>query len=251
MRALPILALALLAGAAAPPPAPVAPAQVVATFPHDPRAFTEGLLYHDGSLYESTGEPGRSSIRQVELATGRVLRSVAIAAPTFGEGIVIWGRQIVSLTWQGGIGWRWRLADFMKQGEFHYPGEGWALTHDGRSIVMSDGTAQLRFLDPATLRERRRLTVTADGRPVDQLNELEYVDGEILANIWRTNRIARIDPASGRVVGWIDVSALTAQVRATDQDDVPNGIAWDARGRRLFVTGKDWPVLFQIRPPKG
>lgn len=262
MRALSMMALAMTTGAfgmagAAPPapvasgPAPVAPARVIRTYPHDPRAFTEGLLFHDGYLYESTGEPGRSSIRKVDLATGAVVRSVAIPPPTFGEGIAIRGRQIISLTWRDGIGWRWNLDDFRKLGSFRYPGEGWALTSDGRSIVMSDGTAQLRFLDPDTLRERRRLTVTDAGRPIDQLNELEWVDGEILANIWRTDRIARIDPASGRVVGWIDVAALTAQVHPTDQDDVPNGIAWDAKGRRLFVTGKDWPLLFQIRPPKG
>lgn len=263
MRARFLLALALGAGlvsvgvggapAQVRPPAavPVTAARVVRTYPHDPRAFTEGLLFHDGRLYESTGEPGRSSIREVDLATGKVLRSVAIAPPTFGEGIVIWGRQIISLTWQDGIGWRWSLADFKRVGSFRYPGEGWALTTDGRSIIMSDGTDQLRFLDPATLAERGRLRVMDGARPVDQLNELEYVDGEILANIWRTNRIARIDPASGNVIGWIDVAALTARVHPTDQDDVPNGIAWDAKGRRLFVTGKDWPVLFQIRPPKG
>ncbi|MGI4732324.1 MAG: glutaminyl-peptide cyclotransferase [Janthinobacterium lividum] len=249
------LGAALVAGARAPVvpsgPVPTALAQVVRTFPHDPRAFTEGLLFHDGRLYESTGEPGRSSIREVDLATGKVLRSVVIPPPTFGEGIVIWGKQIISLTWRDGLGWRWSLAHFARVGSFRYPGEGWALTTDGRSIIMSDGTDQLRFLDPATLRERHRLRVAADGRPVDQLNELEYVDGEILANIWRTNRIARIDPASGAVIGWIDVSALTEQVHPTDQDDVPNGIAWDASHRRLFVTGKDWPTLYQIRPPRG
>ncbi len=234
-----------------PAPVPTMAASVIRTFPHDPRAFTEGLLFHDGHLYESTGEPGRSSIREVDLATGKVLRSVAIPPPTFGEGIVVWGRQIISLTWQDGIGWRWSLADFKRVGSFRYPGEGWALTTDGRSIIMSDGTDQLRFLDPVTLAERSRLRVMNGDRPVDQLNELEYVDGEILANIWRTNRIARIDPVSGAVIGWIDVSALTAKVHPTDQDDVPNGIAWDAAHRRLFVTGKDWPLLFQIRPPKG
>ena len=242
--------LLLLAAAPAPAPIPVVPAEVVRTYPHDPRAFTEGLLFHGGYLYESTGEPGRSSIRKVELKTGRVVQSVAIPPPTFGEGIVIIGRQIVSLTWRDGIGYRWTLDGFRRIGSFRYPGEGWALTSTPRDIVMSDGTAQLRFLDPGSLAERRRLTVTADGQPVDQLNELEYVDGEILANIWRTNRIARIDPASGHVVGWIDVGALTARVHPTETDDVPNGIGWDAAHRRLFVTGKDWPILFEIRPPK-
>jgi glutaminyl-peptide cyclotransferase len=246
-----LLGAALLPVGAAPPALPVMPAQVVRTFPHDPRAFTEGLLWHDGYLYESTGEPGRSSIRQVDLASGRVVRSVAIPPPTFGEGIVIWGKQAISLTWQDHVGWRWSLPGFKRVGEFHYPGEGWALTSDGRRIIMSDGTAQLRFLDLATMKERGRVTVTADGQPIDQLNELEYVDGEVLANVWRTNRIARIDPASGHVVGWIDVSPLTNIVRPTETDDVPNGIAWDAKGRHLYVTGKDWPTMFEIRPPKG
>lgn len=247
-RALALLAL-LLAGPA-PAAVPVEPAQVVRAYPHDPRAFTEGLFFHDGLLYESTGMPGRSSIRIVDLATGRVLRHVDIAAPSFGEGIVRWGDQIVSLTWREGRGWRWSLRGLTRLSAWSYPGEGWALTSDGTSLIMSDGTASLRFLDPATLKERRRLAVTYEGRPLPQLNELEYVDGEILANVWMTDRIVRIDPASGRVVGMIDLAALHARVGTSDPDAVANGIAWDARTRRLFVTGKDWPTLFEIAPPK-
>jgi glutamine cyclotransferase len=246
----------LLAAAPAPPapdaqPLPIDPAQLVRTLPHDPGAFTEGLFYQDGYLYESTGQVGRSSIRKVDLETGKVIKSVTVPPPYFGEGIAPVGKQIVSLTWQHHLGFRWSLDGFRKQGNFTYRGEGWALTGDGQSVIMSDGTAQLRFLDPVTMKERRRITVTANGRSIDQLNELEYVDGEILANIWRTKYIARIDPADGHVLGWIDLAALIDTVAATDPDAVPNGIAWDAKGRHLYVTGKEWPMLFEIKPPKG
>jgi glutaminyl-peptide cyclotransferase len=229
---------------------PVQPARLIREFPHDSHAYTEGLFYLGGYLYESTGQVGQSGIRKVDLATGRVLQQVAVNPPLFGEGIVPWRNTIVSLTWKSGIGFRWSLNGFRKLSSFHYPGEGWALTSDGKNLIMSDGTDTLRILDPATFRLRRRLQVTANGQPVTQLNELEYVDGEILANIWLTDRIARIDPATGHVIGWIDVSALHARAGTTAVDDIPNGIAWDAAHRRLFVTGKDWPVLFQIAPPK-
>ncbi len=250
MRRLALLLLAL-APVAARAELPVTPAKVVRSYPHDRQAFTEGLFWHGGYLYESTGEPGRSFIRKVDLATGKVIEQTTIPAPIFGEGIVPWHDEIVSLTWQNQIGWRWSLDGLRKLSEWHYPGEGWALTSDGRSLIMSDGTPQLRFLDPATLKERHRLTVTADGKPVAALNELEWVDGEILANIWQTDFIARIDPGNGHVTGWIDVSALHRQIGYGDSDAVPNGIAWDAAKRRLFVTGKDWPTLFEITPPKG
>ena len=246
----------LLAAAPAPPAAdspalPIDPAQVVRTLPHDPSAFTEGLFYKNGHLYESTGQVGRSTIRKVDLETGKVVKSITVPPPYFGEGIAPIGNQIVSLTWQHHTGFRWTLDGFRKLGRFTYRGEGWALTSDDKMVVMSDGTAQLRFLDPKTLKERRRVTVTANGRPIDQLNELELVDGEILANVWRTRYIVRIDPANGHVIGWIDLAGLIDTVAATDPDAVPNGIAWDAKGRHLFVTGKEWPVLFEIKPPKG
>ena len=250
MRAVILLLLALAAPAAAQAPTvPVQQAEVVATFPHDPRAFTEGLLYHGGYIYEATGEPGRSSIRKVDLATGKVLRSVAIPPPTFGEGIAVWKNQIISLTWKQQTGWRWSLDGFRKIGTIHYPGEGWAMTMMGGDIVMSDGTPQLRIIDPATFKEKRRITVTYNGRPINQINEVEFVDGQILANIWQTNLIARINPATGKIMGFIDVTGLTERIHPTDPDDVPNGIAWDAKGKRLFVTGKDWPTLFQIKLP--
>jgi len=227
---------------------------LVGSFPHDRTAFTEGLLIHDGLLYESTGMVGASDIRVQRLTDGKILRRVIVRPPYFGEGIAIWKDRLVSLTWRHQKGFVWSLPGLKKTGEFAYPGEGWALTGDGRRLIMSDGTAELRFLDPETLKEQGRIRVTAaDGRPVPLLNELEYVDGEILANVWMTDRIARIDPATGRVTDWIDLSPLVAKVRAEGadgMDDVLNGIAWDAAKRRLFVTGKNWPRLFEIRLEK-
>lgn len=250
MRGAFLLALALLAPVAA-FAQDTAPAEVVRRFPHDPQAYTEGLFFDGGALFESTGEVGRSSVREVELETGRVLRQVPVRPPLFGEGIVAWRDQILSLTWKDGIGFRWSRDGFRKLGSFRYAGEGWALTSDGRNLILSDGTPTLRLLDPRTFRVRRTLAVTAAGAPVANLNELEFVDGEILANIWMTDRVARIDPKNGHVIGWIDLAALHAQAGVFGADQVANGIAWDAKGRRLFVTGKEWPILFQIKPPKG
>ncbi len=242
-----IVSLLVLAPMAARAEIPVAPVRVVQSYPHDPAAFTEGLFFRDGLLFESTGLEGHSSIRKVELATGRVLNSIDLPAGVFGEGIIDWNDEIVSVTWRGGAGFRWSLADFGLLGQFGYEGEGWALTRDAHELILSDGTPVLRFLDPVTLQVTHRLTVTADGVPVEKVNELEYVKGEILANIWLTNRIARIDPKTGAVKGWIDVSALANRIGATDPDEVPNGIAYDAAHDRLFVTGKRWPLLFEVR----
>lgn len=237
-----------------PPAAPPAAAEpqiydyrIVHTYPHDPNAFTEGLFFRDGQLYESTGLSGRSTIRRVRLADGRVLQSVALPPGPFGEGIVDWGDQIVSLTWQGGVGYRWDRRSLRKLGEWPYPGEGWALTRNDREIFMSDGTPQLRVLDPATLAERRRIDVTLRGQALQRINELEWVDGAILANVWMTPDIVRIDPASGRVTAIVDLRPLAAENARGNEDAVLNGIAWDARGRRLFVTGKDWPHLYEIQ----
>ena len=229
---------------------PVTAAQVVATYPHDPEAYTEGLFYENGRLWESTGTVGKSGIRKVDLMTGKVLMRVAVNPPLYGEGIAPWGNQILSLTWKNGVGFRWTKDKLKKVGEFRYVGEGWALTGDGTSLIMSDGTPVLRFLDPATFKVRRALTVTHDGQPLINLNEIEYVDGEILANVWLTDRIARIDPKDGHVIGWIDVTELHRQVGNTAVNDVANGIAWDAKKRRLFVTGKNWPYIFEIRAPR-
>ncbi|HYD12253.1 MAG TPA: glutaminyl-peptide cyclotransferase [Allosphingosinicella sp.] len=219
--------------------------RVVGTYPHDQRAFTQGLFYLNGSLYESTGQIGQSTIRKVRFEDGRVLQSVPIPPGLFGEGIVNWGNEIISITWQGGRGYRWDLATLRRTGEWRYSGEGWGLTQNGTDIIMSDGTSALRFLDPATLAERRRITVTLQGAELTQLNELEWVNGEIYANIWQQPRIARIDPATGRVTGIIDLSALAAQ-NGDNTDSVLNGIAYDAQRDRLFVTGKYWRRLYEI-----
>jgi glutamine cyclotransferase len=227
-------------------PAPVQGFRIVNTYPHDPRAFTQGLLWADGHLYESTGQIGESTIRRVDLETGRVLQSVDIPPNMFGEGLVSWGDQLINFTWQNQTGFRWDRRTLRRIGEWRYRGEGWGLTQNGREIIMSDGTDELRFLDPETLQERRRLAVTDAGSPVERLNEIEWVDGEIYANVWLTPMIARIDPETGQVRGWIDLTALAAQSGRRGTDDVLNGIAWDAERRRLFVTGKNWPRLYEI-----
>ena len=236
--------LVFAAQAAAPAP-PVYDYRIVATYPHDPGAFTQGLVYREGQFYESTGQIGQSTIRRVRIADGRVLQSVPIPPGQFGEGIVDWGDQIVSLTWTNGIGYRWNRRTLRRVGQWRYPGEGWGLTRSGSEIVMSDGTAELRFLDPRTLAERRRVTVTFQGQPLARLNELEWVKGEVFANVWMTPYIARIDPASGRVAGVIDLTALAAENRAGEAN-VLNGIAYDPAGDRLFVTGKNWAHLYEI-----
>jgi glutamine cyclotransferase len=233
------------APAAAAPAPPVYNYRIVATYPHDPRAFTQGLVFLDGQLYESTGQFGQSTIRRVSIADGRVLQSVALPTAQFGEGIVDWGNQLISITWQGGTGYRWDRATLRQLGEWSYEGEGWGLTRNATDIVMSDGTPELRFLDPATLAERRRVTVTLQGQPVRNLNELEWIHGEVFANIWQTGLIYRIDPASGRVTGIIDLRPLAAE-NGDNADRVLNGIAYDSAGDRLFVTGKYWQRLYEI-----
>ena len=244
-----LLAFVLLAGSAAAHAAdiPVYGYQVVRAYPHDTGAYTEGLFYKDGYLYESTGQVGQSTVRKVALETGDVVQRHRLPKQYFGEGIVAWKDRLVQLTWQSGTGFVYDLASFTPQRSFSYEGEGWALTRDDTHLYMSDGTPVLRVLDPETLQVVRRITVTADGTPVTHLNELEWVDGEIYANVWLTDRIARIDPASGHVVGWIDLAGLFDINRLPNPgDDVLNGIAWDAEHKRLFVTGKCWPQLFEI-----
>jgi glutaminyl-peptide cyclotransferase len=224
---------------------PVYPVAVVATLPHDPAAFTEGLFYQDGALYEGTGEVGTSAIRKVKPETGEVLQETPLAPPYFGEGIVAWRDRLYQLTWQDKTGFTYGLKDFTLRDTFAFEGEGWGLTQNGKQLIMSDGTATLRLLDPETLKPVSTLKVTANGCPVEKLNELEWVEGEIYANIWQTNLIARIDPTTGKVRSFLDVSALGPKQR--DVDDVPNGIAYDAAGKRLFVGGKRWPQLYQVR----
>jgi glutaminyl-peptide cyclotransferase len=233
---------------AAPASAPVYGYKVVRSYPHDPLAFTQGLTYHDGVLYEGTGLVGRSSIRKVRLETGEVLQIRHLAEPYFGEGIAIWQDSLIQLTWQSEIGFVYDLATFEPRRTFRYTGEGWGLTHDGTRLIMSDGSATgtLRLLDPATFRETGRLTVRDGAIPVKGLNELEFVKGEIYANVWNTDRIARISPRTGQVTGWIDLRGLLDPREAAGVD-VLNGIAYDAAADRLFVTGKLWPRLFEIQ----
>jgi glutamine cyclotransferase len=246
-RPLPLILFALAScGASATAEPPVDGYRIVREYPHDPAAFTQGLLYLDGKLYESTGLNRQSTVREVRLEDGKVLRSVSIPPQYFGEGLVNWGPDLLSLTWTDGIGFRWNRSDFRPKGSFRYSGEGWGLTQDGKHIILSDGTSNLRFFDPATMQEKKRLAVTFKGQPVDRLNELEWVKGEIFANIWMGRRIARIDPKSGKVKGWIDLTRLAAENSNGDPDAVLNGIAYDAKGDRLFVTGKNWAKLFEI-----
>ena len=241
------MVIAAFIGLVAMPAAADTPWTLVKAYPHDAGAFTEGLFYLDGALYESTGLEGKSEIRKVALRTGNVIQRRAIDPPYFGEGIVNWNDRLVSLTWRHRKGFVFNLNDLSPVSDFRYEGEGWGLTQDGRSIIMSDGSAQLRFLDPDSLAERRRITVTWNGRAVQRLNELEYVRGEVWANIWYDTRIARIDPATGAVIDWIDVAPLRKAAGVTDSEAVANGIAYDAAKDRVFITGKNWPKLFEIK----
>jgi glutamine cyclotransferase len=219
--------------------------QVVRSYPHDRGAFTQGLIVRNGVFYEGTGQVGQSTLRKVKIETGEVLQVKHVDAPYFGEGITEFKGSIFELTWRHGIGFVYDLNTFAQVRTFDYSGEGWGLTQDGTHIIMSDGSANLRFLDPATLRETRRIAVRDGGAPVERLNELEFVKGEIFANVWQTDRIVRISPSDGRVTGWIDLAGLLAPADRTGVD-VLNGIAYDASADRLFVTGKWWPRVFEI-----
>src|SRR6266478_1767749 len=222
--------------------------QVVHVYPHDPNAFTQGLVYVDGHLYESTGRNGMLSIRMVDLSTGRVLQHYELAAAYFGEGLTCGGGNLVQLTWKSELGFVYDRFSFAWKRTFHYEGEGWGLTHDGKQLILSDGTSVLRFLDPHSFSETRRISVTDEkARPLSNINELEYIRGEIYANVWQTDQIARISPRTGKVPGWIDLSGLMDKAQLADSDSVLNGIAYDAKTGRLFVTGKLWPKLFEIK----
>jgi glutamine cyclotransferase len=216
-------------------------------YPHDRAAFTQGLIFKDDLLWESTGEYGTSSLRKVELKTGSVLKSISVPRDYFAEGMTVFRDKVFQLTWQNNKGFIYNPEDFSKIGEFRYTGEGWGLTHDADSLIMSDGTNQIRFLDPETFTVRRIINVFENGKPLEELNELEYVRGEIYANVWRTDRIVRIDPRNGRLTGTVDLSGLLPNADRDAKTDVLNGIAYDEQGNRLFVTGKNWPKLFEIR----
>ncbi len=221
--------------------------RVVHAYPHDRNAFTEGLEFHDGFLYESTGLNGRSSLRKVKLETGEVVQNIALASQYFGEGITIVDDRIIQLTYQTEVGFVFGLKDFRQLQRFSYEGEGWSLTHNASSIFMDDGTDEIRVWDPKSLAEKRRIRVRDAGKPVENLNELEWVEGELFANIWQTDLIARISPVTGAVTGWIDLSGLLGPMYRNGTEDVLNGIAYDAVHKRLFVTGKLWPNVFEIQ----
>jgi len=245
---LPFVFVAASAQTSIPPAAsrvPVYHYTIVHSYPHDAEAFTEGLEYRDGFLYESTGLNGKSSIRKVKIETGEVVQQKNISRDYFGEGITFWKDSLIELTWITEIAFVYDANTFASKGSFNYKGEGWALTHDADSLIMSDGSTQLRFLDPLTFKERRRITVTDGGMPIKYLNELEWVKGEIFANVYTTDYIARIDPSTGRVTGWIDVRGMLPH--QNDGYTVPSGITYDAEHDRLVVTGKNWPKLFEIK----
>jgi glutamine cyclotransferase len=244
MRAALAIALVISCGCAQ---SPEYTYRVVHAYPHDPTAFTQGLEYHDGFLYEGTGREGHSTLRRVALETGKVVQRIDLAPDYFGEGITVINGRVVQLTYKSQTGFVYDRANFRLLRNFTYSGEGWGLTNDGSTIYMSDGSAQIRFWDPQTLQERKRITVREGGRAIDNLNELEWVHGEIYANIWQTNRIARISPADGHVIAWIDLTGLLKPEDLAEPVDVLNGIAYDAAHDRLFVTGKLWPKLFEIK----
>ena len=226
--------------------APVHGYEIVREYPHDSRAFTQGLIYRDGVFFESTGQYGQSTLRKVELATGKVLRQRRLDDRYFAEGLTAWGDRLVQLTWDTKVGFVYDLESFAPRSTFPYAGQGWGLTHDGRRLILSDGTPRLRFLDPETFQELGGVDVREGAQPVLMLNELEFIDGRVYANVWHTDRIAVIDPADGMVTAWIDLAGLRPAA-ARDPEAVLNGIAFDAAGGRLFVTGKWWPTLFEIR----
>jgi glutaminyl-peptide cyclotransferase len=221
--------------------------QIVNMLPHDANAFTQGLVVSDGKFVESTGQEGRSSLRSVDPATGKVLKKVDVSSPYFAEGIALLQGKIYQLTWQHQVGFIYDAQSFERVGQFNYTGEGWGLTTDGHSLILSDGTSRLRFIDPGTFQVTRTIAVLDGRMPVTELNELEYVHGEIYANIWHDNRIATIDPQSGRVTSWIDLTGIMPEGELTDQEAVLNGIAYDDAHDKLFVTGKLWPRVFEIK----
>ena len=226
---------------------PVYSYEVINTWPHDPAAYTQGLVFYDGTLFESTGLRGASSLRRVELKTGKVKKKVDVDRQYFAEGMTIFQDKIFQLTWQSQKGFVYDLKKFRQEGEFAYEGQGWGLTHDEHSLILSDGTNRIRFLDPTSFQVQRTISVYDNGQPLTDLNELEYIKGEIYANIWKTNRIVRLDPATGKINAWIDMSGLHHEGDDPNSENCLNGIAYDAENDRLFVTGKRWPKLFEIR----
>jgi len=228
-------------------PAPVQGFRVVTSYPHDPAAFTQGLVFADGEFYESTGLNGESSLRRVAITTGKVLQVVKVPEEYFAEGLALVGEELLQLTWQHQRGFVYDRKTFKQKRTFAYKGEGWGIAYDAAGgLVMSDGSDTLTFLDPKTFAATKTLRVQDAGRPVSQLNELEWIEGEIWANVWMTDRVARISPATGDVKAWIDLSTLWPHAQRQPPADVLNGIAYDRATRRIFVTGKKWPRVYQI-----
>lgn len=231
-------------------PVPTYGYQILNILPHDSNAFTQGLILMDGKLLESTGQEGSSSLRRVELETGKILKKVDVPLPYFAEGIALLNGKIYQLTWQHHVGFIYDAQTLDRVGEFNYDGEGWGLTTDGQSLILSDGSNRLRFIDPASFQVKRTISVLDGQTPIDQLNELEYVQGEIYANVWHDDRIAAIDPQSGRVKSWIDLHGLMPESELQEPEAVLNGIAYDQASNKLLVTGKLWPRVFEIRVKK-
>jgi glutamine cyclotransferase len=228
-------------------PVPISGYEVLQVFPHDRDAFTQGLVIHDGKFLESTGEVGRSSLRRIEIETGKVIQKVDVPPPYFAEGITLLKGKVYQLTWQHQIGFIYDAWTFEKIGQFNYTGEGWGLANDGVSLILSDGSNHIRFLDPDNFQVKKTIAVVDGARPIEEINELEFIKGEIYANIWHADRVARINPETGSVVGWIDLRGLLARGEVEDEEAVLNGMAYDEASGRLFVTGKLWPKIFEIR----
>ena len=224
--------------------------EVVTSYPHDSTSFTQGLLWHDGMLYESTGLEGQSKLRRLEFPSGRVLKEISLAPELFGEGLALVDNRLIQLTWQSHKGFVYDLETFRQLQQFSYDTEGWGLTYDGKNLVLSDGSSNLFYLDPQTFKPIKKLAVTMNGKPLTELNELEFIDGEIWANVWQTDLIVRIDPSTGRVASFLNLKGILAPSDKTGREDVLNGIAYDAEHKRIFITGKLWPRILEIRVTK-
>ena len=230
-----------------PAPAQRVPYEVVASYPHDPKAFLQGLVWHDGGFYESTGQYGESTLRRVEFPSGKVVKQVKLEPDLFGEGLALLDSRLIQLTWTSKLGFVYDRETFQKIREFTYQTEGWGLTSDGKDLILSDGSDQLTYLDPQNFQTVRKLRVTRDGRPVSMINELEFIEGEIWANVWHQDVILRIDPATGQVTSFLDMKGLIRPEMVSNPEAVLNGIAYDPQGKRIFVSGKLWPLVFEIR----
>ena len=221
--------------------------EVVASYPHDPKAFLQGLVWHDEGFYESTGQYGESSLRRVEFPSGKVIKQVKLTSDLFGEGLAMVDNHLMQLTWTTKRGFVYDRDTFQMIREFTYQTEGWGLTYDGKDLILSDGSDQLTYLDPQNFQTVRKLRVTRDGRPVTNINELEFIEGEIWANVWHQDVILRIDPATGQVTSFLEMKGLISREMVSNPEAVLNGIAYDPQSKRIFVSGKLWPLIFEIR----